>query len=136
MRTSVTVIADEVTDVAAVVDGAGVRQSPADIERSFGWQLKPQGLCRDDVCVPLSPASDLIDARGIDLHRFAALLARPLAIDLAERVVHLGESAAARGEQLASLQAPDFTLPDLSGRMHSLSDYRGQRILLVAHASW
>ena len=26
--------------------------------------------------------------------------------------------------------APDFTLPDQNGEMHSLSDYRGQRIIL------
>lgn len=38
--------------------------------------------------------------------------------------------------RLASLEAPDFTLPDLDGRPHSLSDYRGQKILLAAYASW
>ena len=27
-------------------------------------------------------------------------------------------------------QAPDFTLPDQNGEMHSLSDYRGQKIIL------
>ena len=41
--------------------------------------------------------------------------------------------------QPASLEAvshPEFTLPDLDGTMHTLSDYRGQKILLVAYASW
>jgi hypothetical protein len=136
MRTTVTVLADAVTDAAAVVDGDRMRLSPADVERIFGWQLKPQGLCKDSVCIPVPPASDVVTTDGIDLRRFAALLARPLAIDVDERTVHLGESAATRGEHLASLRAPDFTLPDLSGRQHSLSDYRGQRVLLVAHASW
>jgi peroxiredoxin len=27
-------------------------------------------------------------------------------------------------------------LPDLSGRMHALSDFRGKKVLLVAYASW
>ena len=27
-------------------------------------------------------------------------------------------------------QAPDFTLPDQNGEMHSLSDYRGQKVVL------
>ena len=27
-------------------------------------------------------------------------------------------------------KAPDFTLPDQNGQMHSLSDYRGQRVIL------
>jgi peroxiredoxin len=37
---------------------------------------------------------------------------------------------------MASLQAPDFTLPDLTGEMHSLTDYRGQKIFMIAWASW
>ena len=27
-------------------------------------------------------------------------------------------------------QAPDFTLPDQNGKMHSLADYRGQKVIL------
>jgi hypothetical protein len=45
----------------------------------------------------------------------------------------LGESANDRAESLRSLQAPDFTLPDLAGVAHSLSDYRGKKVLL---ATW
>ena len=33
-------------------------------------------------------------------------------------------------------KAPDFTLPDLDGRPHTLSGHRGKKILLVAWASW
>ena len=61
---------------------------------------------------------------------------RPLAVDPAEGVAYLGVSAAARGAQLASLEAPDFSLPDLEGRRHSLSAHRGAKVLLVAYASW
>ena len=32
--------------------------------------------------------------------------------------------------------APDFTLPDLEGRLHSLSEHRGKKVLLVTWASW
>ena len=28
------------------------------------------------------------------------------------------------------IEAPDFTLPDQNGEMHSLSDYRGQKVIL------
>jgi hypothetical protein len=48
----------------------------------------------------------------------------------------LGESAQQRAAALASLEAPDFTLPDVNGRMHRLSDYRGKKVLLVTWASW
>jgi len=48
----------------------------------------------------------------------------------------LGAPAADRAARLASLEAPDFSLPDLSGRLHSLSDQRGKKTLLIAWASW
>jgi hypothetical protein len=35
-----------------------------------------------------------------------------------------------------SVEAPDFTLPDLDGRMHSLSDYRGRKVVLLTWASF
>jgi peroxiredoxin len=34
------------------------------------------------------------------------------------------------------MEAPDFTLPDLRGRLHSLRDQRGKKTLLIAWASW
>ena len=56
--------------------------------------------------------------------------------DDAHAVWFFGEAARIRREALRSLQAPDFTLPDLEGRMHSLADYRGKKIFLVSWASW
>ena len=35
-----------------------------------------------------------------------------------------------------SAEAPDFTLPDLDGRPFRLSVLRGQKVVLVAWASW
>jgi hypothetical protein len=48
----------------------------------------------------------------------------------------LGQGARDRAAALRSLQAPDFTLPDPSGRPHSLSEHRGKKVLLVTWASW
>lgn len=125
-----------VLPVAATVDHQRVRLSPAAVRDALGWELKPQGLCKEERCVRLGGATDVITADGINLAGLAALLARPLALDVDARAAYLGASAGERAAQLASLQAPDFTLPDLSGRMHSLSGYRGKKILLVAYASW
>jgi len=41
-----------------------------------------------------------------------------------------------RAAALDSGEAPDFTLPDLDGKLHSLSDHRGKKVLLIAYASW
>jgi peroxiredoxin len=48
----------------------------------------------------------------------------------------LGRGAAHRADALSSLEAPEFELPDAQGRMHRLSDYRGQRVFLATWASW
>jgi hypothetical protein len=72
----------------------------------------------------------------VDLEELAARLERPLALDVEERAAYLGVSARSRAAALASLEAPDFSLPDLDGRLHSLSEHRGKKVLLVAYASW
>jgi hypothetical protein len=123
------------TRVEALVDGDRVLLTPAELERATGWEHKPEGLCRDGLCVPLRDPSAQRDGR-LDLALVAAALQRPVALDLAERAVALGTAAPDRGEQLASLRAPDFALPDLDGRMHTLSAQRGKKVLLVAYASW
>ena len=81
-------------------------------------------------------ASSVVTDAGVDFREFTRLIDRPLAVDAEERAAYLGTSAGDRGEALATLQAPDFTLPDVEGKLHSLSDYRGKKILLVAYASW
>ena len=61
---------------------------------------------------------------------------RPLALETAQRAASLGAKAGAHAESLATGEAPDFTLPDLAGQMHTLSSFRGKKVLLIAYASW
>ena len=78
-----------------------------------------------------------LDARdGVERARRAEAAGRPVALDLEERAAYLGVSAVERGRRLASLEAPDFALPDLEGRVHSLSEHRGKKVFLVAYGSW
>ncbi len=123
-------------DVPARVDGERVWLSPEAVRESLGWELKPEGLCRGAVCIPLSAGSSPVGDGGVDLAGLAAILRRPIALDLSERAAYLGAPAHERSEALASLDAPDFTLPDLDGRPHSLVAYRGKKVLLIAYASW
>jgi cytochrome oxidase Cu insertion factor (SCO1/SenC/PrrC family) len=60
---------------------------------------------------------------------------QPVARDAALSTWYFGLRADQR-QALSSLQAPDFTLPDAAGKPHSLSDFRGKKILLVTWASW
>jgi hypothetical protein len=84
----------------------------------------------------VSSSSGLDVGELLDLGALAELLRRPLALDLVERAGFLGESASARSDALTSLDAPDFTLPDLAGISHSLAEHRGEKVFLVAWASW
>jgi hypothetical protein len=109
---------------------------PDALARATGWVLKPEGLCRDAVCVPVRDGAALAGPAGVDLAVFAKALGRPLALDLDERAAALGTAAGDRAATLASLEAPDFSLPDLAGRRHTLSEHRGKKALLIAYASW
>ena len=121
--------------VADVSDGA-VRIDGATIADTLGWKLQANGLCRGTVCIPVEAGAGLATGAGLDLAELARRLGRPLVLDAAERVAALAAPAAERTAALAALEAPDFTLPDLDGRLHSLSDHRGKKVLLLAYASW
>jgi hypothetical protein len=107
-------------------------------EAATGWVAKAEGLCQGEVCVPLPPGREREFVRQSRLN-VAALwrhLGRPVLHSQSGDVWVLAASAHDRAAALGSLQAPDFTLPDPSGRLHSLSDYRGKKVLLVTWASW
>ena len=127
---------ERATQLAATVSGDVVRVAPAALREATGWELKPEGLCKGDVCVPVRDRAALADPNGVDLAAFARALDRPIAIDAAERAAALGTSAAERSARMATLEAPDFELPDLGGRRHRLSHHRGKKVLLIAYASW
>ncbi len=110
----------------------------ADAAAATGWVARPEGLCRGSVCVPLPPGREreLVDGGRIDLAALWRHLGRPAVSSEAGDVWVLGESARERSAALASLEAPDFALPDQTGRVHRLSDHRGKKVLLVTWASW
>lgn len=99
----------------------------------LGWEAKPQGLCRDDVCIPL-PAG--VDGHAVEATTLGRLLGRPVVIDADERVAAFAAPAAERAAALRSGLAPDFELPDIDGVIHRLSQYRGRKVVLYAYGSW
>lgn len=125
-----------VSEVPAETRDGRVLLDAGVIRRTLGWELKPEGFCRDGVCVPIPGDAEVLDGGAVDLAAFAALLRCPLALDIERRAAYLGVAAGERAEALQSLEAPGFTLPDLDGRPHALSDHRGKKVFLVAWASW
>jgi hypothetical protein len=93
--------------------------------QATGWELKREGACRGDVCVPLHDRS---------LPEVARRLGMPLVHDEENGLWSLGPAV----EEILSGggAAPDFALPDLSGSVHRLSEQRGRKVLILAWAPW
>ena len=113
----------------------------ADLTRATRFELKPQGVCQAKLCFPIPKARKqqfLRKNSGQDwfnLTAFAQLVQQPVAHDAALSTWYFGLRADQR-QTLSSLQAPDFTLPDVNGKMHSLSDFKGRKVFLITWASW
>ena len=124
----------------ALTDATGAGDSlwleRGDIERTTGWAWKAEGLCRDEVCMPLFRAEAMVDGNKLDVAAFWRNAGWPVVHDTSSELWVLGEGAAHRAGALKSLTAPDFELPDLDGNLHRLLDYRGRRVFLVTWASW
>ncbi len=121
-------------EAATTVTAPGGRVPAATLEALTGWAMKPEGWCRGAVCVPVRDDAARVVDGTVDLEAFAGALRLPLAVD--GGIAVLAESAAARAESMASLEAPDFTLDDIDGVAHSLSDSRGKKRMLLTWASW
>ena len=82
-------------------------RDPARLE-AIGFEVKPEGLCRGDVCVPTGATggNTTWSDDGIDLEAFAQLLGLPLALAAEERTACLGRSAPEHAGVLASGEAP------------------------------
>lgn len=106
-------------------------------ETATGWDLKPEGACRGDVCIPLPPTavdgSDP-DAR-VDVAVVAERMGLPVVHDAARQLLALGPWSGNR-RTLASAEAPELVLPDLDGNAFHLSSLRGRKVLLLAWAPY
>ena len=110
----------------------------ADAEAVSGWALKPEGLCKGDICmpVPADQAVDYVRDGAVNLAAFWSRMNKPAAHSQDGDVWAFGEGADDRAANLTSLDAPDFSLSDLAGTVHSLSDYCGKKVFLATWASW
>jgi hypothetical protein len=134
---------DSVRDLPdAIPEGDSVWLSKADLARATGWEMKPEGLCRDEICIPIPPGREADMLRGageqtyVNLAGFAEYTGQPYASDERGTVWAFGEAPADIQNQLLSLEAPDFSLPAYDGSEYSLSAYRGKKVLLLLWSSW
>jgi hypothetical protein len=101
--------------------------TPERFAAGTGWDIKPQGACKAEVCVPL--------AGGFDLMATAERLGMAIVADAATGLWAVGPETI--GERaLVSAEAPELVLDDIDGNPFRLSSLRGQKVVLVSWAPY
>lgn len=108
------------------------RVPATDFALATGWEPKPEGLCRGEICVP---APGALDGGTVDVTVAAERLGMPVVRDDERGVSALGP-ATLGGRALPSAVAADPDLLDFSGRTFKLSSLRGKKVVLVAWSSY
>lgn len=109
-----------------------------DLLAVLGWELKPEGLCRGDVCVPVRDRA-LVEAGDdgrVSLSGVAEALDRPLVIDSKAGVAAIGPQRSSRRHALAGGAMPELALPDVDGHVVDLADLQGKKVVVTAFATW
>ncbi|HSE97045.1 MAG TPA: redoxin domain-containing (seleno)protein, partial [Blastocatellia bacterium] len=118
-----TVIFDEaVTSVTRPPSGLATVEGDlwvtlADLKRATGYVVKPQGICRDELCFPIPRGRKqaFLNRQGrttwFNLSEFARLVAQPVAYDAEQATWYFGPRPQEQNAFVDSLNAPDFSLP-------------------------
>ena len=106
----------------------------ADLPSINGFELKPQGACREEICIPIP--RPMMRGDQFNLTAFAQRIGQRVVADPGARVWSFGEIPVVRGAFLESRIAPEFSVPDRKGRPVRLSQFRGKKVLVVTWASW
>jgi hypothetical protein len=108
--------------------------TPAEFHDATGWEIKPEGACKDERCVPL-PALAPRDDGLVDVTVVAQRLGMPIAHDDAHDLWAVGPESGGR-RVLDSARMPDLVLSDFDGDAFDLATLRGRKVVLIAWASW
>jgi hypothetical protein len=105
-----------------------------DLPRINGFEIKPQGACRAELCIPIS--KDITRGEYFNLSAFSQKVGQSVVADADSHVWSFGEIPVLTGAYSSSRIAPDFAVPDRTGRIVHLSDFRGKKLLVTTWASW
>ena len=100
--------------------GDGLLIRPDDLAKVNGFEVKPEGACREELCIPLNE-DVLIRQDGtewFDLAAFADLVGQPYVADRPAGVWSFAEIPARRESMMVDAMAPDFEVTDRQDRAH------------------
>jgi|TARA_B100001971_G_C18252216_1_gene579195 hypothetical protein len=107
-----------------------------------GFELKEEGACLDDICVPIKQSEDsalYVTRRGqgwLSVTELARRLSQAYAVDHDAGVWSFGDIPATRNQFVRQRVAPDFELLDKDGKPVRLSQFKDMKVLLITWASW
>lgn len=133
---NVTVLTESSAEVSGEIVDGRIAIDAEGLPDALGWQLKPEGLCQADVCVPVADRSALMIGDRIDVAAAAAAVGRSSVLDADLGAIAVSQPAAARNDVVNGMHAPNMVLPDLDGNDVAMADFRGRKKLLVVFASW
>ncbi len=119
-------------------EGDNLLVHPADLPRINGFQLKPEGLCYADLCIPAADGLLVSGSNGdwVDVSALAVLLGQPFVVDREAGVWSFAEIPAKRENTLVNAMAPDFEVTDRRGNVIRRADLKGKKALIVTWSSW
>ena len=139
---TLTVLSPSGTRIVAVVRDEAERSwvDGRALSALTGLAIKPEGLCREDACVPWPREGALKRTRdGREEYDLIALLdhvGAPLVRTEKGDVWSIGEPTLVRAGLLEEGRAPEVLLRDRKDGTWKLSEQRGKKVLLVTWASW
>ena len=132
----ITILTNSVTSIAGHWDEGDPFVDPAEIKAVLGWEIKPEGLCKDDICIPVNHEQSINHQERYNLRTVAHLTGHQTLISQELKTITIGQPASLRSSALRDKRAPDFILPDIEGVDRAFSDWAGKKRLLVAFSSW
>lgn len=88
-----------------------------------GWEIKPEGACKGEVCVPLPD--------GFSLRHAAERLGMAVVPSETGDLWAIGPESLG-GRALVTAVAPELVLDDIDGNEFRLTTMRGKKVVLVA----
>lgn len=124
--------------LSQIGEGKNLLIRPEDLTRVNGFELKPEGACFAEMCIPLT-ADLMVEQNGsqwFDLCAFAELLGQPYVADAETKVWSFAEIPAKRDNMMVNAMAPDFEVTDRKGNVIRMADLKGKKALIVTWSSW
>lgn len=127
-----------VITLAETGDGDSLLIRPDDLTRINGFELKQEGACFEDQCIPVNEGL-FVEQDGntwFDLTAFANLLSQSYVADQEARIWSFAEIPARRESMMVDAMAPDFEVTDRQGNVIRMADLKGKKALIVTWSSW